>query len=602
MSRGSNRVKAADPSPVENSTARDPATSNPEDSELAGGLIRGLPLICAAVVGAWSWQFRGAGHDDLWIMLSAGKSLHHGGWFLNPNGLPEETSTSFLGALIAAAVTAVASDENLIAFWKITMWIPGLAAAALVARTTVGVAGAVATVCAVLLLAAVPDWSYWLWGGLENGLFGLASLLLATGAARYVSATSGSRTGAELALATIFVALTRADGLWALGITAAACFLQRGKRSRAWPLAVSILVLSGIHGTRFGLTGLLFPTPTYAKMSISLETALQGLSYLTDFGLQSLLHGVFTFVLPAVGVVALVARALAKRPNPFADRSSAAPWALAVAMSIDASTIAAGGDWMGYYRFATRSLPVKAILLAVILGWLFSLARERWGRWVPFVAGSLLLAGFAGDASAAQGVVVMGQGRSYCPQHTQAILDVDGKPWSAYTHANLPWLRDQRLLLPFIDTRLSTLVDEARAQGRLPLKIASYQAGMFVWEVRRRYAPNTVLFLDLAGVTDSRLGRLPGARTPLGLSEGTYDWAQSISKGSGALGRALSTCRPDVVYVLGCSQVDLQLMSQAGYRLDYARVIQIDGVAHRATVFVTSGPAPGCASLAVRTN
>jgi hypothetical protein len=599
MSGGSNRVKTGDPSPVEDSKARDPA-SNPEHRGLAGELIRGLPLICAAVVGAWSWQFRGAGHDDLWIMLSAGKSLHHGGWFLNPNGLPEETSTSFLGALIAAAVTAVASDENLVAFWKITMWIPGLAAAALVARTTVGVAGAVATMCAVLLLAAVPDWSYWLWGGLENGLFGLVCLLLATASARYVSATSGWRSGAELALATILVALTRADGIWALGITAAACFLQRGSRFRAWPLAVSIFVLSGIHGIRFGFTGLLFPTPTYAKMSISLKTALQGLSYLTDFGSQSLLHGVFTFVLPAVGATVL-ARALifVKRPSRFVDLGSA-PWAVAVAMSIDASTIAAGGDWMGYYRFATRSLPVKAILLAVILGWLFSLARERWGRWVPFVAGSLLVAGFAGDASAAQGIVVMGQGRSCGPQHTQAILDVDGKPWSAYTHANLPWIRDQRLLLPFIDTHLSTLVDEARAQGRLPLKIASYQAGVFVWEVRRRYAPNTVMFLDIAGVTDSRFGRLPGARTPLGLSEGIYDWAQSISRGSGALGRALSTCRPDVVYVLGCSQVDLQLMSQAGYRLDYARVIQIEGVAHRATVFVTSG-APGCASLEVRT-
>jgi len=228
------------------------------------------------------------------------------------------------------------------------MWIPGLAAAALVARTTVGVAGAVATVCAVLLLAAVPDWSYWLWGGLENGLFGLVCLLLATASARYVSAKSGWRSGAELALATILVALTRADGIWALGITAAACFLQRGRRFRAWPLAVSIFVLSDIHGIRFGFTGLLFPTPTYAKMSISLETALRGLSYLTDFGSQSLLHGVFTFVLPAVGVTVLT-RALifVKRPSRFVDLGSATPWALAVAMCIDASTIAVGGDWDG---------------------------------------------------------------------------------------------------------------------------------------------------------------------------------------------------------------------------------------------------------------
>lgn len=142
-------------------------------------------------------------------------------------------------------------------------------------------------------------------------------------------------------------------------------------------------------------------------------------------------------------------------------------------------------------------------------------------------------------------------------------------------------------------------MDQARAQGRLPLKIASYQGGIFVWELRKRYAPSTVLFLDLAGVTDSHFAKLPGARTPLGLSEATYDWSQSISQASGSLGRALSTCRPDVVYVLGCNRFDLRVMSQTGYELEYAQTLGIDGVDHRATVFVASTAIPGCQLLGV---
>ena len=170
-------------------------------------------------------------------------------------------------------------------------------------------------------------------------------------------------------------------------------------------------------------------------------------------------------------------------------------------------------------------------------------------------------------------------GSQLAPEH-------DSWPWdpNVFVEANIPARRDTAILPVWIENELRGVVDASVQSGR-QLVVASYQAGYFPRELRQRFSPKQVVFVDLAGLSDYRIGSLPGWKSPLGLADGTHHWATTIAAGTSALGKALRDCRPDIVYVLFASRQERELMASAAYRVAYERSIIIDGARHGAVIF-----------------
>jgi len=566
--------------------------------ELTFARINGLPpislnkirLLLFIILTLSSFSFIGAGHDDAWIMLFAGETLGKGSWFLNHNGVAQEISTSVLGAILAGIASALAPPGLEFAWWKTFAWLPAIAAGMILFEILSTVCDRRYGVYGVLGLCCFPQWHYWAWGGLESGLFWLATLLFL-----YCLASFSSVTTHRAAFAVAFFAgllpLVRADALWApLLLLVSGAFIRNvSVWNRFWPGLSACAAVFAFHCLRYYVTGLWLPNPAYAKASFSLDSLRYGFEYLYQFHRDSPAHGLLAFSIPIslFGIFKL----LRSGPESTGFQARLFAWACTIVLTIDLTTLVAGGDWMSYHRFAVRSLPIKVLVIALWINdmdksGVFSKVRPSLQKLTSVAFCLIILSGWS-----AQGIVERAGQYRYATQiNTSASSNWRGI--SEYmVESNTPSLRDHILLLPWIDQVLPTLIDEAKRQTRSPLIIASYQAGFFPSELRKRYTANELFFLDLTGLSESRVGRLPGAKTPLGLSDGMFNWAQTLAKGQGALGNLLKDCRPDIVYVLHVRPEDIKLMKEAKFELSYSKSIEISNIIHGAVIFKSLIPA-----------
>ena len=130
-------------------------------------------LAVFVVLAVSSVFFIGAGHDDAWIMLLAGKGVGQSAWFVNPNGVPQEVSTSVLGSLLAAVVIHLSPEGSGFMWWKIATWLPAVFSGVLFHELLAKRCGRVGAGFWVLVLCCFPEWHYWAWGGVESGIFWL---------------------------------------------------------------------------------------------------------------------------------------------------------------------------------------------------------------------------------------------------------------------------------------------------------------------------------------------------------------------------------------------------------------------------------------------
>jgi hypothetical protein len=566
--------------------------------ELIFARLNGLPpislnkirLLLFVVLTLSSFSFIGAGHDDAWIMLFAGETLGKGSWFLNHNGVAQEISTSVLGAILAGIASALAPPGLEFAWWKTFAWLPAIAAGMVLFEILRTASDWRYGVCGVLVLCCFPQWHYWAWGGLESGLFWLATLLFLYGLARFSSLPSNLAAFAAAFFAAI-LPLVRADALWAplLFLGSGIFFRNVSIWNRFWPGLLACGVVFAYHCLRYQFTGQWLPNPAYAKTPFSLDSLRYGLEYLYQFHSDSPAHGLLALSLPIslFGIFKL----FRSNPESTCFQARLFTWACAIVLTIDLTTVVSGGDWMSYHRFAVRSLPIKVLVLAL---WVSAMAKSGVFSKVHPSAQKLMSTAFCLmilSGWSAQGIVERAGQYRFASQ-INASASSNWRGISEYmVDANVPLLRDQSLLLPWMDQVLPTLVDEAKCQARGPLLIASYQAGFFPRELRKRYSANELFFLDLTGLSESRVGRLPGAKTPLGLSDGIFNWAQTLAKGQGALGNLLKDCRPDIVYVLHAKPEDIKLMKEAKFELSYSKSTEINSIIHGAVIFKSQIPA-----------
>ena len=537
-----------------------------------------LGVLIALVV--LSLNFVGAGADDASIMLFAGESLGNNHWFLNHNNVPQEISTSVLGACLAGIAAFIAPSGLEYVIWKILAWVPAIFTGLLIFNLLKKYCGLKYALFAILGLCAFPQWHYWAWGGMESGLFWLCTTLFLVWLAKFSIEPNRQSKILVFTLASI-LPLVREDALWAplllliVGYSHSIPFLQR-----ILPGLSSIFVVFIFHCIRFYFTHQWFPNPVYAKAPFSIDSLLYGVDYIFQFHSDSPLHVLLSISLPISIFSYFYTKSIER-----SFKTSFFKLACVFLLIIDLTTVMVGGDWMGHHRFAVRGLPFKIIVITM---WFEMMASSGFFLEISLAVKKLfvvflLLIMFSGWS--ADGVVERPGFYKSFPAINIEINDDWNSVFQYMTYSNVPFLRDTKALLPWINDELPKLISEAKVNSNVPLVVASYQAGFFPRELRLRYSVEELFFIDLAGLSDSRIGRLAGDKSPLGLSDGIFSWARTIANANGALGVLLKSCRPDVVYVLSASPVEIDLMKEAGFLVAYTKYIEINKTLHGAIIF-----------------
>ena len=233
--------------------------------------------------------------------------------------------------------------------------VSGIAAAAAIVVLDQGLRrarlGALAHSMGLLALAASAPFAVWTTGGLETSLFTLLLLSSFHVLSGESGPASAHKRGVVAGLLALGLAMTRPEGfLWVIGL--ALCARMVPNRLGRWKQYLSfglvlLVGMAGFLGWRWSMHQAWLPNTVYAKASLSSETLGRGLRYAASFAL----------LCPAFGLAVLAA--------PFAPDRRLAVACFGMLFGGLAYSIAAGGDWMPFFRFLAPVTPFLAMLLAL---------------------------------------------------------------------------------------------------------------------------------------------------------------------------------------------------------------------------------------------
>jgi hypothetical protein len=527
-----------------------------------------LSILIAVFVGISGYRFPGAGRDDVFLLLWSGETLGAGPWFINYNYDPQEMISSVTGALAAAAAFLVAPEAT---FLVSKLFGFGAAAVTLAllwwAREVIFERGDAAplALAAVFTTGLSPVFEYWSLGGLETPYQALFLLAYVVGFAVF-----DRRPGAGAALALIaiqiLVLLTRTEGFWLLGASAALVALRarqaRGVRWDVAVLAVPTVFFLALTGLRWYATGLAFPNPTYAKVGSFDLTLPLGAEYLLAYALQSalgLLHAGVTAVACLV-----VLRAAAALLLPGRRKAPAFPLlaCCGVIVGQELFVLAIGGNWMEYFRFLAPTVPLKNVVLV----WLAADALGRLGGRLPqratAVAACAVLIALCLQQQGMSGRTPM-RGARKCSATLPSdffgasIEEMNERAIAlSCTHA-----RENANIRPFIEGTMRCFVERAG-----PLTLTSYQAGYFTYLVRKNFAVDEVRFFGTMGLINREVARLPVPKDPVGIVGGNrIDLIVAGRKG--ALSEQVRAADPDMLYLISAPGKRRETFASSGYQL-----------------------------------
>jgi len=524
------------------------------------------------------YHYLGAGRDDVFITLWAGKTLGTAPWFINYNGEPQEISSSILGALIAKLVYLCCTDTYYLAN---KLFGGGAALAALAVlwlqrRTFFHAFPNASAVTAAALLSFNASFAYWSLGGLETPYYALLILLYTAFAIRLfrhlqtLTCQAGEGRGAlyVLSLVQILAILCRPEGFWLIGVTATLLLLYwnllPGQRQRILQGAIllPLLVLIALFAVRYARTGAIFPNPVYAKVPVNdLGGFQEGWNYLTDFATTSLAGRLLsgTTVIAAV----LIGYALFRRFIPSMSHVAAldSRW-LVPALGIcayDVFIILVKGDWMEYHRFLASTLALKTVLLIQLGGQLLTRTPASIHRWASIAATAILL------------LAVVDEWRYRSPRDCSTRLTWEmlpqflDHPNDATISLNCAHQRDQRAIRPFIDHELPQYLAQ---KGHLT--ILTYQGGYFPYTIREHFSPHDITFVDTAGLLNLEIARIEGEKIPAGNKQFS-DIPAILGGDVPGLSESVFRYRPNMIYMLGDRETDLSRLQALGFE----RILQV---------------------------
>ena len=509
------------------------------------------------------YQYLGAGRDDVFITLWAGKTLGTAPWFINYNGELQEISSSILGALTAKLAYLCCADTYYLANKLFG------AAAALATLAVIWLQRraffhhpfpSACAIAAIALLGFNPSFAYWSLGGLETPYYALLILLYAALAIRLVSDQESNPF--FISLVQMLALLCRPEGFWLIGVTAtllAFYWPQLHHRQRIFLGAIlpPLLALIALFALRYALTDALFPNPVYAKVSVRHLGGLQeGWNYLTGFyttGLAGLLFGSAT-----VSAAALISYAAIQRFLPSAGQAARrldSRW-LVPALGIcayEVFIVLVKGDWMEYHRFLAPTLALKAVLLIQIGATGLTLTPKSARRGGAIAATLVLL------------LAVIDEWRYRSPQDCSTRLSREtlvrflDHPNDATIALNCAHQRDGYAIRPFIDRELSGYLAQ---QGHLT--IVTYQGGYFPYFLREQFSPRDITLVDTTGLLNLEIARVEGEKIPTG-NKYLDDIPAILSGGVPGLSEKVSRYNPNMIYLLGDSDADQARLKAIGF-------------------------------------
>ncbi len=543
----------------------DPYPSPPpgEGREWRTALLLSCVLLLIALNALY--QYLGAGRDDVFITLWAGKTLGAGPWFINYNGEPQEISSSLLGALIAKLAYGCCADT----YYLANKLVGGAAALATLLAVWLNRrlffrrlpdCGAIATVA---LLGFNSSFAYWSLGGLETPYYALLILIYVALAIRVFnpSADVTHRHYLSLALVQILAILCRPEGFWLIGMTSVLTGLYwlalPGRRLSILKAAIlpPLLFLVALFALRHAMTGAIFPNPVYAKVSIShLGGFQEGWNYLTQFyalGPVGILLAATTLVSIALAGYAALRLLPPCRKFPPLDSRFLVP--ALVLCAYEAFIVLVKGDWMEYHRFLAPTLALKTLLLVMLGEKLYDLTPLPSRRWVA-LATVVLLA-----------LVIASEWRYRSPQDCSTRLTPDffakllDRPNDAVIALNCAHQRDGYAIRPFIDQELPKYLAQ---QGHLT--IVTYQGGYFPYFLRERFSPREITLVDTTGLLNLEIAKVEGEKIPTG-NKYLDDIPAILGGEVPGLSERVARYRPNMIYMLSDSEAGQARLKAIGF-------------------------------------
>ena len=473
-------------------------------------------LLSGVIFFSFAFRFFNFAEDDAFIPMRYAMNFWQGfGWVMNP-GEHVEGCTSPLQLALVTLLLRLASPDTALYILKFLGIFVGFAVLRQAQNISKALFPAAPWLVAVtpLLIALRPDFAVSMINGLETGL---ATLLVTGGIAAFLSA--GQREGAD----------QRQAALWFLGAALARpeltlifplLLIASGKRAMLSLRAALLLYVAPLVVLllcRFAFYGSLVPNTYWAK-HLALHDALpRGLNYLLDFALPTSAYLAAAFYL--LGTLRLLSHGIRTAAVIFIPLAFHALFLLR-----------SGGDWMADGRFFVVMLPLcvsvwsAAILQVIEFG-------TRIVNELPRLRPALYTSAFA--------LAII----------TLYLLAED-------THERAYHLSMQPGIKNFAQTiRPHVPLEEwkiGNADGRLAMGrwIAAHaRPGQMV--LTSEMGLDTIInpqirFLDMRGLTNREIARMPGVTHDISGAQGERDWMDQ----SKPLGRYLHECRPEWVALL----------------------------------------------------
>lgn len=512
------------------------------------------------------YQYLGAGRDDVFITLWAGKTLGAGPWFINYNGELQEISSSILGALVAKFAYLCCGETY---YYLANKLFGGGAALVVLAviwlqrRTFFPRIPDFSALATVALLGFNPSFAYWSLGGLETPYYALFILIYAVLAIQAFNpaVVVAHRDYLSLTVIQILAILCRPEGFWLIGITLALVALRwstlpdRCLAIIKAAILPSLLFLVALFTVRYAMTGAIFPNPVYAKVSVSHLGGIQdGWNYLTQFYAIGLI-GVFLAATTLIafmlaGYAALRLLPPCRKLPPLENRFLVLALALC---AYEAFIVLVKGDWMEYHRFLVPTLPLKMLLLVMLGEQLHALPPTASRRWASLAATILLV------------LIVASEWCYRSPQDCSTRLTGDffakfrDYPNDATIGLNCAHQRDGYAIRPFIDQELPKYLAQ---QGHLT--IVTYQGGYFPYFLRENFSPQVITLVDTAGLLNLEIAKVGGEKIPTG-NKYLDDIPAILGGEVPGLSERVSRYHPNMIYMLGDRETDPARLKAIGF-------------------------------------
>lgn len=507
--------------------------------------------------------YLGAGWDDMFLTLWQGENLAAGHGFVNYNHERVEISSSLLHTLIIALVSLAAPEHTFL--WNKAL---GLIAGAVCLSviyafrgTILGGAGRFqypAYAAVMAYIASCPCFLYWNLGGLEAPY--VALLLTLYGVLLDAHWRRPDRTREiELGLVASLFVLTRPEGFYlaVFGILHAVLFLAlRGGRPTLWiHPALPAAAFLAVTAWRLAYLDAAFPNPVYAKSGFLVERILDGLDYVRQFAVSSwLMSACFLLVLlRGLWLGGVLLRAGIRGVRPPVERFEGL-FPIGLIVTVILVVVVVGGDWMEFFRFLA---PLAPLLLCVSA----SLVRRGFD-WVTAARGNIARGAVCGIIAA---VLFFGFFYNHLRQDG---LNRRRQTGQEIGFAVVPYLlpevfgswenlqrnvmrtcfsirRDMDALEPVFQDELPTLYAEA---GRLV--IVTRQMGFFPYTLKEFFPGWKVRFVDLSGLTDPFVARVPLRRNMVAL-RGALQIPSILAGDTPILSEYVRKWQPNMVYTMG---------------------------------------------------